>query len=151
MVGVVAPGQPQQAQQAVGVAKRRRCCLCPCQVDKKMTRNRKEQEEKRTGEIQGKRKEGKSIYENVDLGKDNTYANAAFDGKEDEVCQNVQGEKCGRDEDGLVYVGIDFSSTTPSRAVHKTEESVEYVSIDWNKKAQPLPDGDEQKEGKSQK
>ncbi|XP_041346832.1 uncharacterized protein LOC121366447 [Gigantopelta aegis] len=90
-------------------------------------------------------------YENVDLGKDNTYANAAFDGKEDEVCQNVQGAKCGRDEDGLVYVGIDFSSTTPSRAVHKTEESVEYMSIDWNKKAQPLPDGDEQKKEKSEK
>ena len=35
MVGVVAPGQPQQAQQGVGVAKRRICCLCPRQVDKK--------------------------------------------------------------------------------------------------------------------
>jgi len=36
MVGVEAPGQPQRAQQAVGVAKRRRCCLCPRHVDKKV-------------------------------------------------------------------------------------------------------------------
>ena len=36
MVGVVAPDQPQQGQQAVGVAKRRICCLCPRQVDKKV-------------------------------------------------------------------------------------------------------------------
>ena len=36
MVGVVAPGQPQQAQQGVGVAKSKICCLCPRQVDKKV-------------------------------------------------------------------------------------------------------------------
>ena len=34
--GTTAPGQSPQAQQAVGVVKRRICCLCPCQVDKKV-------------------------------------------------------------------------------------------------------------------
>ena len=36
MVGVVVPGLPQHGQQAVGVAKRRICFLCPRQVDKKV-------------------------------------------------------------------------------------------------------------------
>ena len=31
--GITAPGQPPQAQQAVGVVKRRICCLCSRQVD----------------------------------------------------------------------------------------------------------------------
>ena len=36
MIGIARPVPPQQAQQAVGDSKRKRCCLCPRAVDKKV-------------------------------------------------------------------------------------------------------------------
>ena len=47
-----------------------------------------------------------------------------------------------------MYVRIDFPQNPPRKPVHNTDDHVEYISIDWNKKAEPLPDEEEEKEEK---
>ncbi|XP_046543343.1 hemicentin-1-like [Haliotis rubra] len=72
-------------------------------------------------------------YENTGIGDEgNPYINHAFAGEPEDVAGQAAvppGAKAGRDDDGLLYVGIDFSNHNPRQHVHREEESTEYAGI----------------------
>ncbi|XP_046572688.1 uncharacterized protein LOC124280732 isoform X2 [Haliotis rubra] len=91
------------------------------------------------------RKKG-DVYENTGIGE---KGKPHFEDQPENTTDQVPtGAETGRNKDGLLYVGIDFSNHNPRQHVHTDKESTEYAGIQIGVVGPAFAEEEKKQEGK---
>ncbi|XP_071078627.1 uncharacterized protein DDB_G0286299-like [Haliotis cracherodii] len=119
------------------------------QKDAEKNKNKKKKDDKIPLKPKKTHQRRGDVYENTVPGQfgDGTYANAGYVADDGDAAP-TEGLKSGRDEDGLLYVSLDFGNARPSTEVHRAEESTEYAGIAFGQVGPPPPPDEEAEDEK---